>query len=148
MKNFKNLLPLILTVLFLTSCSDSSEDIDTTTKSNFKITYSQNGDLEEGVLVLNFITPAPIPDYNSQSVLTSDTLNESKTYTFETSQKTNSFSFNYTHSFAYVMGINDTKEINTSIKVYKDDVLIYDENFILNKDNINVQVYTSNLNDI
>lgn len=148
MKNIKNLLSLILTVLFLASCSDSSEDIDTNTKSNFKITYSQNGDLEEGVLVLNFITPAPIPDYNSQSVLTSDTLNESKTYTFETSQKTNSFSFNYTHSFAYVMGINDTKEITTSIKVYKDDVLIYDENFILNKDNINVQVYTSNLNDI
>lgn len=148
MKNIKNLLSLILTVLFLTSCSDSSEDIDTTTKSNFKITYSQNGDLEEGILVLNFITPAPIPDYNSQSVLTSDTLNESKTYIFETSQKTNSFSFNYTHSFAYVMGINDTKEITTSIKVYKDDVLIYDENFILNKDNINVQVYTSNLNDI
>lgn len=148
MKNIKNLLSLILTVLLLASCSDSSEDIDTNTKSNFKITYSQNGDLEEGVLVLNFITPAPIPDYNSQSVLTSDTLNESKTYTFETSQKTNSFSFNYTHSFAYVMGINDTKEITTSIKVYKDDVLIYDENFILNKDNINVQVYTSNLNDI
>ncbi|MFL0095988.1 hypothetical protein [Tenacibaculum maritimum] len=146
MKKLAVVLVLILTIF---SCSKDENNLGNEVKksSKFRLEYSQEGDLDFGDLTFFIVSDKEVTNIVKDQVFTKEQLSEIKTYSFETIGKAENFSFSYTHVITLLTNESKDKMIKTNIKVYKDDVLIFEKGYLLNKDNLGETENSDDLNN-
>ncbi|MCG8226369.1 hypothetical protein [Tenacibaculum finnmarkense] len=144
----KNVIVILVLFFSIISCSKENNIPDNDNKkANFRLEYSQNGDLEFSELTFYITSDKEVTNIQENQVYTKEHLSESKKYVFETKENASKFSFGYSHIVTTLTPESENAIVNTSIKVYKNNQIIFDKNYVLDKNNLAVYENSKELNE-